>query len=78
MITPLLGNLFPFTLFQYIDQDGKPAGIEWSEGNIPFYFYNMKYGEDSTGPFRLVFQSDSITSGGNGLFSGVLIYEIVN
>jgi len=73
----LLGNLFPFSLFQYVGQDGRTSGTEWTQGHIPFYFYNMKYGEDSDGPFRLVFQSDSITSGGSGIFSAVLIYEVM-
>ncbi|MBI2126086.1 MAG: hypothetical protein HYU02_02060 [Thaumarchaeota archaeon] len=73
----LLGKMMPYTLFNYIDGQGRIVGQDWQRGYNGLYTYEMKYPADGTGPLKLAFASSSIQENApDGIFTGVLIYKI--
>ncbi|MEE8238832.1 MAG: STT3 domain-containing protein [Nitrososphaerales archaeon] len=74
----LLGKLWPFEPGSFIDQQGNLVAGQWEEGRTAVYSYSMKFLPDSGGPLRLAFASSSILEDApQGIFTGVLIYEVV-
>jgi len=74
----LLGKMWPFEPGSFIDQQGNLVAGEWEEGRTRVYSYSMKFPPDSGGPLRLAFASSSIQEDApQGIFTGVLIYEVV-
>jgi dolichyl-diphosphooligosaccharide--protein glycosyltransferase len=75
----LLGKMWPFEPGSFIDQQGNLVAGEWEDGRTAVYSYSMKYLPDGGGPLRLAFASSSIVEDApQGIFTGVLIYEVVS
>ena len=75
----LLGKMWPFEPGSFIDQQGNLVAGEWEDGRTAVYSYSMKYLPDGGGPLRLAFASSSIVEvAPQGIFTGVLIYEVVS
>ncbi len=76
-----LGKMMPFNFVGYAEFTAE--GLQFSEkteyerGFRAIYTYNLKYPAEGEGPLRLAFMSSSLAELKDGLFAGVLIYEIV-
>jgi dolichyl-diphosphooligosaccharide--protein glycosyltransferase len=76
-----LGKMMPFSFVGYAEFGEQ--GLQFSEkteyerGLRSLYTYDLKYPEDGPGPLRLAFMSSSLAEHQDGIFSGVIVYEIV-
>jgi dolichyl-diphosphooligosaccharide--protein glycosyltransferase len=77
----LLGKMMPFRFASYVEFTAE--GLQFSENNDyqqglrALYTYDMKYPSDGPGPLRLAFMSSSLAQQADGVFAGVIIYEII-
>ena len=73
----LLGKMFPFTLFKYVNPNNPNQQSEtYVRGMIPIYEKNIKYTADGDGPLKLVYASSGYTEEKVGPMIGVFIYEV--
>ena len=73
----LLGKLIPFQPIGYVDNSLSYYSDEYQFGFIGLYEKQIKFPEDSDGPFRLVYSSSSFKNANEGEpVIGVLVYEI--
>jgi len=76
----LLGKMMPFRFAAYVEFTAE--GLQFSENNEyqqglrALYTYDEKYPSDGSGPLRLAFMSSSLAQQADGVFAGVIIYEI--
>jgi len=77
----LLGNMIPFSFVGYMDFTGDQVTFsdktQYEQGLGALYVYNIKYPTDGTGPLKLAYMSPSLAQMSDGIFAGVIIYEIV-
>ena len=77
----LLGKMMPFTFASYVEPQGNQLqftnATQYQNGFQSTYFYDMKYSADGQGPLRLAFMSSSLAQPQDGLFAGVIVYQIV-
>ncbi len=77
----LLGQMMPFGFVGY--SEFSEGGLQFSEkteyerGLRSLYISDVKYPADGPGPLRLAFMSSSLAEPQDGLFAGVIVYEIV-
>jgi dolichyl-diphosphooligosaccharide--protein glycosyltransferase len=78
----LLGKMMPFSFVSFAEfsQQGLQFSnsTEYESGLRSIYTYDMKYPADGPGPLRLAFMSSSLAEPRDGLFSAVIVYEIVD
>ena len=73
----IVGKMWPFTLYAYVDQTGAFQGTDYKQGYTAVYTKELHYTDD-TGPLKLVFHSSSLDKAGvSGTFAAVLIYQII-
>ena len=73
----LLGKMFPFTLFKYVNPNNPNQQSEtYVRGMIPIYEKNIKYTADGDGPLKLVYASSSYIEEKIGPIIGVFVYEV--
>ena len=72
----LLGRLIPFTTLAYVDIPNQRQADSYLPGYTPIYSDDIKFPEDSTGPFKLAYISSSFLRSNSGPINGVLIYEV--
>ena len=71
----LLGHLIPFSPVSYVS-NGVPSS-QYQPGAMTIYSKDIKYPENGkSGPFELVYSSDSFRSSKPGLFFAVLVYKL--
>jgi len=71
----ILGKMWPFELWQFVDRSGMLQGTEYKSGYIALYTKQLKYtGED--GLLKLVFKSSSLDNPNPGVFAAVLVYKV--
>ncbi len=77
----LLGKMIPFTFVSYIDYRGEQVAFSnktrYERGLGGVYAYDVKYPAEGPGPLRLAYMSQSLAEQKDGIFAGVIIYEIV-
>jgi len=71
----ILGKMWPFELWQFVDRSGRLQGTEYKPGYIALYTKQLKYAEED-GLLKLVFKSSSLDSPGEGVFAAVLVYKV--
>lgn len=78
----LLGKMMPFSFAAYAEFSGSGLqfsnSTEYESGLRSVYVYDMKYPKDGSGPLRLAFMSSSLADPQDGVFAGVIIYEIID
>jgi len=72
----LLGNLFPYTVVTYYNQQNMLQFDSHVQGTIPIYAKDIKFQHGNEGPFELVYASPSYLSDTASVSLGVLIYEL--
>ncbi len=78
----LLGKMMPFSFAAYAEFT--EAGLQFSNstqyesGFRSIYAYDMKYPANGSGPLRLAFMSSSLAEPQDGIFAGVIVYEVVD
>ncbi|HEY4699589.1 MAG TPA: hypothetical protein VIH27_04370, partial [Nitrososphaerales archaeon] len=76
-----LGNMIPFSFVGYMDFSGNQVTFsdktQYERGLGALYVYNMKYPTDGSGPLKLAYMSPSLSQMRDGIFAGVIIYEVV-
>ena len=71
----ILGKMWPFELWQFVDRSGRLQGTEYKPGYIALYMKQLKYtGED--GLLKLAFKSSSLDNPTPGVFAAVLVYRV--
>jgi dolichyl-diphosphooligosaccharide--protein glycosyltransferase len=78
----LLGKMIPFSFaaFAEFNEQGLQFSnsTEYESGLMSIYTFDMKYPADGPGPLRLAFMSSSLSEPQDGIFSAVIVYEIVD
>jgi dolichyl-diphosphooligosaccharide--protein glycosyltransferase len=78
----LLGKMIPFSFaaFAEFTEQGMQFSnsTEYESGLRSIYAYDLKYPVDGPGPLRLAFMSSSLAEPQDGIFSAVIVYEIVD
>ena len=72
----MLGKMIPFTVAGYADPSSDMIFTDYQPGLVPVYVPDLKYPNDGSGPFRLVYTSPSIERVDKGPITAILIYEI--
>ena len=72
----MLGKMIPFTVAGYADPSSDMIFTDYQPGLVPVYVPELKYPNDGSGPFRLVYTSPSIERVDKGPITAILIYEI--
>jgi dolichyl-diphosphooligosaccharide--protein glycosyltransferase len=72
----LLGNLFPFSTLTYVNPIASEIQSEtYQPGLMPIYVKDIKYTENSEGPFRFVYGSPSFVNE-DDILLGIFVYEL--
>jgi dolichyl-diphosphooligosaccharide--protein glycosyltransferase len=72
----LLGNLFPFSTLTYVNPIASEIQSEtYQPGLMPIYVKDIKYPENSEGPFRFVYGSPSFVNE-DDILLGIFVYEL--
>jgi dolichyl-diphosphooligosaccharide--protein glycosyltransferase len=71
----LLGKMFPFTPFAYVDLNTDQQSQNYESGFTAIYDKTIKY-DDNNDPLQLVYSSPTFNRNDTGVFSGVLIYQV--
>jgi len=78
----LLGKMIPFSFaaFAEFNEQGLQFSnsTEYESGLRSIYTFDMKYPVDGSGPLKLAFMSSSLSEPQDGIFSAVIVYEIVD
>ncbi len=75
----LLGKLFPVQPAGYVRVErGVPVDIQASYrlGYVPLYVEQVKYPDDGSGPFKLVYASPSFVDKKSSVVLGILVYKV--
>ncbi len=71
----ILGKMWPFELWQFVDRSGRLQGTEYKPGYIALYMKQLKYTEGD-GLLKLAFKSSSLDNPTPGVFAAVLVYKV--
>ena len=78
----LLGKMIPFSFAAFAEFSEQ--GLQFSNSTVyesglrSIYTFDVKYPVDGPGPLRLAFMSSSLSEPQDGIFSAVIVYEIVD
>ncbi len=72
----LLGNLIPFTTISYYDPINQYQSETFRAGYMPIFEKDVKYVENGSGHFKLIYASSSFTNEKAGPIIGIFVYEL--
>ena len=75
MHNTLFGDLVPFSIISYLDEDTMTQYDTYRPGLHALYVKDIKL-QDPNGPFTLVYASPSFSETEAGILSTVLIYKV--